>query len=74
LATLLRCVHHYQPPTAQDPHAVFKLRRSVGEDQAFVGHEPAAIAKTARTDAILVHPTPAQFRIDASFTIRKYDT
>ena len=79
--TLCGCVSHYQPPTAHDPHAVVKLRRSyevtpgqslrerafVGEDQAFESEVPVAIAKTTRTDAILVHPTRAQLRIEASF-------
>ncbi|HXK18067.1 MAG TPA: hypothetical protein VNG33_09705 [Polyangiaceae bacterium] len=75
------CVPPYRPPTADQPHAVIKLRRSydttagttlresveVDEHSALSGSVASSFAGAARTDAILAHPLPATFAIHAGF-------
>jgi hypothetical protein len=75
------CVSHYQPPTAQDPHAVLKFRRvyhvhpgarlseqaHVEENLAFDTTAPSALAEAPRIDATLLHPKPSVLHFDVGF-------
>jgi hypothetical protein len=75
------CVPPYKPPTADQPHAVVKLRRSydtiagvtlreaveIDEHTALRDVAPARLAQSARTDSILVHPVPSTFELGARF-------
>jgi len=75
------CVREYKPPTADQPHAVLKIRRTyestpgvtlqehanIGEFRAFEAQAHALEAKQARTDAILVHPVPIAFAFAGTF-------
>jgi hypothetical protein len=76
------CVHAYKPPTAQEPHAILKLRRTyettagaqlsetltLGDERAFSNVTGAGTAATAHSDAILVHPIPVDLTFLASFS------
>lgn len=76
------CVPTYKPPTANEPHAILKLRRtyektpgaqltevvSIGEDVAFRATSDARTAATSRVDAILVHPTPVAIVFTTQFS------
>lgn len=78
---LLGCATRYKPPTANQPHAILKLRRTyqtgggthVREQAEIDGHHAfgalasSEAAGAARTDAILVHPTTAEVRVAAGF-------
>jgi hypothetical protein len=75
------CVPRYRPPSAEEPHAIVKVRRnyerlagvSLRETVDIDGHRayqqvsPAAVGGAPRIDAVLVHPTLATTRISAGF-------
>lgn len=75
------CVPPYKPPTADQPHAVVKLRRSydttagatlteaveIDEHSALRDSVATRIVQGARTDAILVHPVPSTFVVGSLF-------
>lgn len=75
------CVRRYRPPTADEPHAVLKLRRaheqhageSLRETLLIDGHRafsvvsPAKQSATPHTDAVLIHPEAAAFRVESTF-------
>jgi hypothetical protein len=75
------CATAYQMPTAQEPHAVVKYRRtydrtaghSLHENLTIDGHpayratSDAFLAESPRIDAVLVHPAPATFISSATF-------
>jgi hypothetical protein len=76
------CVQHYRPPTANQPHAVLKVRRAyerqagvslsehleIGQFRAFESGAHAREATQARTDAVLAHPKPDTFSFTATFS------
>ncbi|HYQ16435.1 MAG TPA: hypothetical protein VEQ58_11780, partial [Polyangiaceae bacterium] len=78
----LGCMPAYLPPTADQPHAIFKLRRSyettagthlqefvhIDEHVALEDGVASDVARTARADAILVHPVPTTVVFGSSFT------
>lgn len=84
---LSACMPAYKPPTANQPHAVVKLRR-VYEDQAGTQLEElvvvnehralsevsSALVSAPRTDAILVHPEAVSWEVSNTFfhTEQKY--
>lgn len=82
LAFVAGCVPPYKPPTANQPHAIVKLRRSYDttagttlqesvqiDEHAALGKSAAAVVATApRTDAILVHPVPSTFVFNSGFS------
>lgn len=86
LGTLLllcaSCVPPYKPPTADQPHALLKLRRSydttagaviqesvqIDEHSALAKSDASVIARAPRTDAILVHPLPSTFVFNSGFS------
>ncbi|MEZ4221820.1 MAG: hypothetical protein R3B13_12885 [Polyangiaceae bacterium] len=86
MTTWLGCVRQYRPPSANEPHAVLKLRRSyaqqLGTDlserallngEQVLSHQVASsLAAAPLTDALLVHPTPA--RLDLATTFGHYTT
>jgi len=75
------CATPYMPPTMNQPHAILKLRRTyqtsggthmregltIEEHPAFAAAAERDAAGAPRTDAILVHPTPAEVRVAAAF-------
>lgn len=75
------CVPQYQPPTASEPHAVLKLRRSyektpgqslreqveIDEHSAYDEVSAARLGSEALTDAVLMHPAPSTVRVATSF-------
>jgi hypothetical protein len=75
------CATPYAPPTMAQPHAILKLRRTyqssggthmresltIEEHPAFAADAEREAAGAARTDALLVHPTPAELRVAAGF-------
>lgn len=81
LTSTAGCATPYKPPTAAQPHAILKLRRtyqssggthlregvSIEGHDAFAAEDASGAARAARTDAILVHPTTAQVRVAAGF-------
>jgi hypothetical protein len=81
LVLVAGCVREYKPPTADEPHAVLKIRRTyestpgvtlqeranIGEFRAFEVNGHALEARQARTDAILVHPVPMAFAFTGTF-------
>lgn len=76
------CVPPYRPPTADQPHAVVKLRRSyemtagtllaeavdIDEHSALRENAASGLVRGARTDAILVHPVPSTFVFESAFS------
>jgi hypothetical protein len=78
---IVGCVRNYEPPSAKQPHGIVKLRRAyervvptqlrevaaIDEHVAFSRTSLGAIANTARTDAILVHPVRGVFSIASKF-------
>ncbi len=83
--SLFGCVRQYQPPKPNEPHAILKLRRTyektagaelsesalVGEFQAFSNYSASEMAATPRSDAILVHPVPAELTVSSRFLHRE---
>ena len=79
--TMAACVPPYKPPTADQPHAILKLRRSydttagvrlresveIDEHSALRQDDSARMAQTPRTDSILAHPLPADFKVNSGF-------
>jgi hypothetical protein len=81
------CLPAYKPPTADQPHAVVKLRRvyenhagthleelvAVNDHRA-LSETSLAQVSAARTDAILAHPEPASWEVRGTFyhTEQKY--
>ena len=77
------CVKAYQAPTADQPHALVKIRRAyhvsagtdlheyanIGEFRALV-EQRAASQSEARTTAILVHPGPARWKVGSPRTFK----
>lgn len=75
------CVPPYKPPTAAQPHALLKLRRSydttagtviqesvqIDQHSALARTDASVIARAPRTDAILVHPLPSTFVFNSGF-------
>jgi hypothetical protein len=75
------CVPAYEPPTADQPHGIVKLRRSydkvagqslrelvmIDDHSALREQLAATVAETPRTDSLLVHPVPGMFRFSANF-------
>lgn len=78
---LVGCIPSYKPPTADQPHAVVKLRRSYEQQVGAALNEavdienhsalrdtvPARVASAPRTDAILAHPLPQTFEVRSEF-------
>lgn len=78
---LVGCIHAYKPPTADQPHAVVKLRRSyeavagtalseavdIDDHDALRETVASRVASAPRTDAILVHPAPQTFEMRSEF-------
>ncbi|HTM45415.1 MAG TPA: hypothetical protein VL137_10695 [Polyangiaceae bacterium] len=80
LVSIAGCMPSYRPPTANEPHAVIKLRRvyehpaGTSLEEAVVLNETRALAKSSsalvsapRTDAILVRPEPARWEVSNTF-------
>lgn len=81
VAWLGACVPPYRPPSANEPHAIVKFRRSyervagaslreaidVDEHRAYADTSPSGAASAPRIDAVLVHPVPATTRVAAEF-------
>lgn len=75
------CTPSYEPPHADQPHALLKLRRTyevvagtglseqvkVDEHGALQTSTRASVARVARMDSILVHPLPATFSVGNNF-------
>lgn len=75
------CVLPYRPPSADEPHAVLKIRRSYSESAGALLRESATVdersvlvqevdsqlAAASRTDALLVHPGPATVKLSSAF-------
>jgi hypothetical protein len=75
------CVPAYKPPTAAEPHALLKLRRSydttagmvvqesvqIDAHSALGKREASVVAQAPRTDAILVHPLPSTVVFNSGF-------
>ena len=75
------CVPPYEPPNANQPHAVIKLRRTydqtagthlseavdIDEHSALRESAHAAIGKAPRTDSLLAHPVPGTFVVRTGF-------
>jgi hypothetical protein len=81
--TLFACMPPpYRTPTANQPHAVMKIRRSyevtagvalrervsIDEHLALSEERPSELARQAATDAILVHPRPGDFVVESQFS------
>lgn len=76
------CVPTYKPPTANEPHAILKLRRTyeknagtqlsevvmIGDSAAYRSVTDSRTAATPRNDAILVHPVPADLAFQTQFS------
>lgn len=74
------CMREYKPPTSSEPHAAAKLRRvyetsggvslletvQINDQVGFAKESPASL-KAARTDALLVHPGPAAWKVSTDF-------
>jgi hypothetical protein len=81
LLTPLACMPPYEPPTADQPHAVIKLRRSyektagthltesadVDEHYVLRDTSSARIAQTPLADSFLAHPVPGTFGVHSNF-------
>jgi hypothetical protein len=81
LLPLIGCAQPYEPPTAAQPHAVIKLRRTyettagthlseaVDVDENYVLRESShsAVAKAPLTDSFLAHPIPGAFVVHSNF-------
>lgn len=79
------CVPPYEPPSANQPHAVIKLRRTydqaggthlreavdVDEHAALREGTHAAVGRAPRTSSILAHPGPATFLVSSNFFHRE---
>ena len=79
---LAACAHAYQPPSAGEPHAILKMRRTyeksagtqlsevvkVGDDVGYEAASDATMASTPKMDAILVHPVPTELAFHAQFS------
>jgi hypothetical protein len=75
------CMPRYKPPTASDPHAVLKLRRTydsipgpmlsellmLEDTLAFQSNDSSRLASAAKTDAILVHPQATTLTAHSKF-------
>jgi hypothetical protein len=75
------CVHRYDAPTPQEPHATIKIRRSfessagthLREQTTVTGYVAesdvvgASASSAPQTSAIIVHPIPAEIGVGASF-------
>lgn len=78
---LVGCIRPYKPPTAEQPHAVVKLRRSydsvagvslreyvnIEEHSALREVSPSRVAATPQTDSLLVHPVPQTVEAGSDF-------
>lgn len=78
---LVGCVPPYKPPTADQPHAMIKLRRSyeavagaslteavdIDEHYALRDTVAASVASSPRIDALLAHPVPQTFEVRSEF-------
>lgn len=76
------CVHPYEAPRPDQPHAVLKFRRvyertagaslretlTIDEQLGYAETVPREIAEVPRNDAILVHPVPATFAATSIFS------
>jgi hypothetical protein len=81
LLPLQACIPPYEPPRADQPHAVIKLRRSyeqvagarlaesvqIDEHAALREGVISAVAAEPRTDALLAHPIPSTFEVSSNF-------
>jgi len=75
------CVPPYEPPTASQPHAVVKLRRTydqtagthlnesvdIDEHAALREGTHSGVGRAPRTDSILAHPVPGTFVVSSNF-------
>jgi hypothetical protein len=75
------CVPPYEPPAADQPHAIVKVRRSyettagtslregvtVDEHAALRASVASRIGGAPRTDAFLAHPVPGTFAVSSGF-------
>jgi hypothetical protein len=79
-ASCTACVPAYRPPTANEPHAVVKLRRSYEQYVGTELHERIQLngflvfqstrpsnVRSALTDAVLTHPGVATWRFESTF-------
>ncbi len=80
VASLVACVPRYKPPTADQPHAIAKLRRTYEKTAgvqlrelitingyAAVSEVVPADVTAALTDGVLIHPQPAAWEVAATF-------
>lgn len=82
------CVPPYEPPTANQPHAVIKFRRTydqtagtrlsemvdIDEHAALRESTHSSVAKAPRTDSILAHPVPGTFVVRSNFSHQEMRT
>ncbi len=75
------CVRRYKPPTANQPHAILKIRRSyqeqpgeklkeratLNEHLVFNSEVASQLGAAPRTDAVLVHPELTTLTLATSF-------
>lgn len=79
--SLVACVPAYKPPTADQPHAIVKLRRSyevtpgtylrevvdIDDHRALAEDEAVTLVTGPRIDSVLVHPVPSNFVVTSGF-------
>jgi hypothetical protein len=75
------CVHPYEPPRPDQPHAVIKIRRSydttagthlsegmnIDENYVFRETVPSRVAASPLTSSVLSHPVPGTFVVTSDF-------
>ncbi len=75
------CVRRYKPPSANEPHAILKIRRSyqeqpgdklkeratLNEHLVFNSEVASELGAAPRTDAVLIHPELATLSLATSF-------
>ena len=81
MLTCVACVPTYKPPTADQPHAIAKLRRSydtkagthlrevvdIEEHRALADTSAVSLLNGPRMDSLLVHPVPSTFTASSGF-------
>ena len=82
VSLVVGCVPTYKPPTANEPHAILKLRRTyeksagtqlsevvmIGDSAAYRSVTDSRTAATPKNDAILVHPVPVDLAFQTQFS------
>jgi hypothetical protein len=76
------CVPAYKPPTADEPHAILKLRRTyeksagtqltevvkIGDNVAYQAVTDSRLAESPKTDALLIHPVAIDLVFEMQFS------